>query len=105
MSALPACSDEVAFADWSAAVAARVEIALARTLPDEELAPQRLHQAMRYAVLGAGKRVRPLLVHAAGQLCKAPVAALDSAVSFHKDVGLRRGVGLHKGIGHRHAGI
>lgn len=79
MSALPACSDEITFADWSAAIAARVEIALGRSLPGEELAPQPLHQAMRYAVLGAGKRVRPLLVHAAGQLCNAPVAALDSA--------------------------
>ena len=36
-----------------------------------EIAPQRLHQAMRYAVLGGGKRVRPLLALAAGELSQA----------------------------------
>ena len=30
-------------------------------LPSPEVAPQRLHQAMRYAALGGGKRVGPLL--------------------------------------------
>src|ERR1700675_50517 len=48
-------------------VQARVEAALARFLPSERIAPQRLHEAMRYAVLGGGKRVRPLLVFAAGE--------------------------------------
>ena len=43
-----------------------MENVLARTLPSAELAPQRLHTAMRYAALGGGKRVRPLLVFAAG---------------------------------------
>ncbi|MEK9775449.1 MAG: farnesyl diphosphate synthase [Quisquiliibacterium sp.] len=60
-------------------ITARVESALEDVLPDSELAPARLHQAMRYAALGGGKRVRPLLVHAAGQLCDASPAALDSA--------------------------
>jgi farnesyl diphosphate synthase len=32
------------------------------------LDPARLHAAMRYAVLGGGKRVRPLLAFAAGEL-------------------------------------
>ncbi len=34
---------------------------------------------MRYAALGGGKRVRPLLVYAAGELTGAPAAALDAA--------------------------
>ncbi|HEX9674174.1 MAG TPA: geranyl transferase, partial [Burkholderiales bacterium] len=38
-----------------------VEATLQRVLPGPEIAPRRLHQAMRYAVLGGGKRVRPLL--------------------------------------------
>jgi farnesyl diphosphate synthase len=50
----------------------RVESALERALPKAELVPARLHSAMRYAVLGGGKRVRPLLVHAAGEAAAAP---------------------------------
>lgn len=49
-----------------AAVQARVETALERSLPPRDQAPQRLHEAMRYAVLGGGKRIRPLLAFAAG---------------------------------------
>lgn len=35
-------------------------------LPDSKLPPQRLHQAMRYAALSEGKRVRPVLLYAGG---------------------------------------
>lgn len=49
----------------------RVEATLQRVLPAPEIAPRRLHQAMRYAVLGGGKRVRPLLAFAAGELAGA----------------------------------
>lgn len=44
---------------------------LQAVLPAVELAPQRLHAAMRYAVLEGGKRVRPLLAYAAGELAGA----------------------------------
>jgi geranylgeranyl pyrophosphate synthase len=47
--------------------AGRVERALDRWLPTTKTAPVRLHEAMRYAVLGGGKRVRPVLAYAAGQ--------------------------------------
>ena len=40
----------------------RVDSALEHWLPPAELNPRMLHQAMRYAVLGSGKRVRPVLV-------------------------------------------
>src|SRR5207248_10798997 len=50
-----------------ARVQARVEAALERFLPAAGIAPQRLHDAMRYAVLGGGKRIRPLLAFAAGE--------------------------------------
>src|SRR5258707_7872470 len=50
-----------------AKVQARVEAALERFLPSAGIAPQRLHDAMRYAVLGGGKRIRPLLAFAAGE--------------------------------------
>ncbi|WP_425601613.1 polyprenyl synthetase family protein [Dyella silvae] len=45
---------------------ARANEVLARSLPPENTAPIELHRAMRYAVLGGGKRLRPLLVYAAG---------------------------------------
>jgi geranylgeranyl pyrophosphate synthase len=42
----------------------RMERALAARLPPPSLVPARLHEAMRYSVLGGGKRVRPALVFA-----------------------------------------
>src|SRR3979409_1754594 len=43
---------------------ARMELALAARLPASKCVPARLHQAMRYSVLGGGKRVRPMLLFA-----------------------------------------
>jgi len=43
---------------------ARVERRLEQALPAAEQPPTRLHQAMRYAMLGGGKRVRPTLAYA-----------------------------------------
>ncbi len=55
----------------------RVEAALQRALPPENTLPARLHQAMRYSALSGGKRVRPLLVYAAGQAVGVPPERLD----------------------------
>ncbi|MBL8427881.1 MAG: polyprenyl synthetase family protein [Dechloromonas sp.] len=55
----------------------RAESALGRFLPGADSIPARLHQAMRYATLGGGKRVRPLLAFAAGELTDAQPEALD----------------------------
>ena len=49
-----------------------------RSLPAASREPQRLHQAMRYAVLDGGKRIRPLLAYAAGELACAEQGALDA---------------------------
>ena len=51
---------------------------LQAVLPDPDATPQGLHQAMRYAVLGGGKRMRPLLVYAAGHLFDADEDRLDA---------------------------
>ncbi|MFZ5620003.1 MAG: (2E,6E)-farnesyl diphosphate synthase [Pseudomonadota bacterium] len=56
----------------------RAEAALDRCLPGGDTHPARLHQAMRYAVLGGGKRIRPLLTYAAGAAVGAPDARLDA---------------------------
>ncbi|HHM05884.1 MAG TPA: (2E,6E)-farnesyl diphosphate synthase [Gammaproteobacteria bacterium] len=58
---------------------ARVEQALEQRLPAESLAPQTLHRAMRYSVLGGGKRVRPVLVYAAAEAAGAPLERADAA--------------------------
>jgi farnesyl diphosphate synthase len=62
-------------------VQARMERALSRLLPATHVAPARLHEAMRYAVLGGGKRVRPLLGFAAGEVTGAPPERLEVAAS------------------------
>ncbi|WP_244849841.1 polyprenyl synthetase family protein [Caballeronia sp. SL2Y3] len=67
------------FEQWMRATLDRVETALEHYLPGTDLAPARLHEAMRYAVLGGGKRVRPLLVHAAGELTGASAQAVEAA--------------------------
>jgi farnesyl diphosphate synthase len=58
-------------------IQARTETALARLLPPAHMAPARLHAAMRYATLEGGKRVRPLLVFAAGEVAAAPPERLE----------------------------
>ncbi len=70
------------FDEWRDAARERVEAALHQQLALLEGPPARLHEAMRYAVLGPGKRVRALMVYAAGAACgasgPAPAAALDA---------------------------
>lgn len=65
------------FQAWVAAHQARFEEVLRELLPHAEIAPKRLHEAMRYAVLDGGKRVRPLLAFAAGELVCAKTARVD----------------------------
>ncbi len=71
---------EAPFLRW----ARRCQATLERELPPANQNPQRLHAAMRHAVLGGGKRIRPLLVYAAGaafgvdeQHLDAPAAAVE----------------------------
>ncbi|WP_164853814.1 polyprenyl synthetase family protein, partial [Paraburkholderia kirstenboschensis] len=69
------------FEQWTRSVLERVETALEHYLPAETTEPAKLHEAMRYAVLGGGKRVRPLLCHAAGELTGARAECLDAAAA------------------------
>lgn len=72
---------DLSFPDWMSSVQAQVEAALARGLPPGEAIPGRLHQAMRYASLDGGKRVRPLLAFAAGELTAATPRRLEVVAS------------------------
>jgi len=70
---------DMPFAAWMSGVQAEVEDALSDFLPAAHLVPSKLHEAMRYTVLGGGKRVRPLLVYASGALFGADAASLARA--------------------------
>jgi len=67
----------VALAQWMGEHQDRFEAQAASRLPAATREPQRLHRAMRYAVLDGGKRIRPLLAYAAGELAQAELAAAD----------------------------
>jgi len=60
------------FQEWSRNVAGEMERTLESLLPAASTEPKRLHDAMRYATLGGGKRVRPMLAHGAGLITDAP---------------------------------
>jgi farnesyl diphosphate synthase len=69
------------FADWMRLRQERMEAVLEGLLPAVTLMPARLHEAMRYAVLGAGKRVRPLLAFAAGEAAGARAQHVERAAA------------------------
>lgn len=52
--------------EFMSGVQLRIESVLDHCLPKDD--PEILHQAMRYAVLGGGKRIRPILTYATGEL-------------------------------------
>ncbi len=72
----------LACADWLRERADHIEQVLEELMPAADAAPARLHEAMRYAVLGGGKRVRAALVYAAGQACpvNGSVLAIETAM-------------------------
>jgi farnesyl diphosphate synthase len=77
------------FKDRVSEYQARVDACLDAAIPTADMAPERLHEAMRYAVFNGGKRVRPLLVYAAGEclgvdpdLLDAPAVAIELIHAF-----------------------
>lgn len=69
------------FQSWIVNQQSRFEQVLRELLPQAEVAPQRLHAAMRYSVLDGGKRVRPLLAFAAGELAGADMGRVNFAAA------------------------
>ncbi|MCW5936487.1 MAG: polyprenyl synthetase family protein [Fimbriimonadaceae bacterium] len=66
-----------------AEVVATVDARLGTLLPPEDTSPSRLHRAMRYAVLGGGKRLRPAMCLAAAVAAGGEaVSALDAACAI-----------------------
>ena len=70
-------SAPTALSAWSA----RADDVLAHVLPRDDDPPTQLSRAMRYAVLGGGKRLRPVLVYSVGIACGAHAERLDSAAA------------------------
>ena len=66
---------------WQHKAQAQAELALERVLPLATTTPAKLHEAMRYVVLGGGKRLRPLLVLAASELGEADEVAREQAMA------------------------
>lgn len=67
------------FQNWAVRIQQRTETALDYYLPGTDIVPHKLHGAMRYSVMGGGKRVRALLTHAAAGLCGAAPERADAA--------------------------
>ncbi|RTL56453.1 MAG: geranyl transferase [Rhodocyclaceae bacterium] len=70
-------TQNMSFPTWMGHIQQRTETALQSHLPTKAVSPARLHDAMAYATLGGGKRVRPLLCQAAGLVFQTSEEALD----------------------------
>lgn len=69
------------FPSFLAALRPRIDAVLDRLLPAESTPPERLHQAIRYSVFAGGKRIRPALVAATGEVFGTPADSLLEAGS------------------------
>jgi len=77
-------SAQLDFDAWVKLKQAHIEAVLDRILPSADLVPKTLHSAMRYSILGGGKRVRALLCYAAAEVyiqdtSSADISLADSA--------------------------
>jgi len=72
---------DLAWAVWCGERQRRIEDVLAQALPRADRNPMALAQAMRYAVLDGGKRMRPLLAYAAGEVVGAAPESVDAAAA------------------------
>ena len=67
------------FADWMRAHQQRAQALIGRFVPADHPVAPKLHEAMHYAAGQGGKRVRPMLVWAAGECVRADADSLDRA--------------------------
>src|SRR5580765_966689 len=76
-----AMNPDVEWAVWLAERQQRVAHVLDRVLPPESPRLTTLAAAMRYAGLGGGKRLRPMLAYAAGEIVDADPVIVDAAAA------------------------
>lgn len=80
---LEAASTGSAIEGWIAERAQQVDDCLKNLLPGDDIDPAPLHAAIRWASVGAGKRVRACMVYAAAQACHVgPDANLQKALNL-----------------------
>ncbi|OLA93319.1 MAG: geranyl transferase [Sutterella sp. 54_7] len=96
MSTIPTTSAaELEFQLWMKERVSHFEWFAEKMLPQTGIGAKRLVGAMRYSLLGGGKRIRPLLCYAAGAVSGAPEEVLDRAAlaleMIHSYSPLRRG--------------
>ena len=72
---------DLAWAVWCSERQRRIEDVLEKVLPPADRVPVALAQAMRYAVLDGGKRMRPLLAYAAGEVVGAAPGSVDAVAA------------------------
>ncbi len=72
-------SDSALFIERLSDYQGRIHAMLERALPPASEPPSRLHEAMRYAVLGGGKRVRAVLAVATGESLGAEARCMEPA--------------------------
>jgi len=72
---------DLAWEVWSGERSRRVECVLDQALATADGSPGRLQEAMRYATLGGGKRVRALLAYGGGELAGADPDDVDGAAA------------------------
>ncbi len=70
-------SESLALQERLARYRGRVDAELERWLPGVDEEPVRLHEAMHYAVMGGGKRIRPVLIYATGAALDVDLTSLD----------------------------
>ncbi len=69
------------FPIWAQTKQQHIEQLLDQVLPSTDIAPFKLHSAMRYSAMAGGKRVRALLCYAAAEFCKTETKIADAAAS------------------------
>jgi farnesyl diphosphate synthase len=69
------------FLAWVTTKQTHIEQTLAQILPEVNVRPHILHEAMRYSALAGGKRVRALLCYAAAEMCDTNILIADAAAS------------------------
>ena len=78
---MPKAPDPTPFSSRLPSYQERLESYLESFLPPADATPGRLHEAIRYATLGGGKRIRPLLLYASGEVCRVHADELDPAAA------------------------
>ena len=63
-------------------IKALTDVLLVRYLPDVDVEPKILHEAMKYSVMAGGKRLRPILAYSAFEFCGGKTEGDDLSIHY-----------------------